>query len=520
VVLRSEPTFSDPFWIVEAACIAAFTAELSLRAWATNDKITTFFSRGMNVVDLVAILPFYVDLLAKGLTIPGLSVLRVLRLARVFRLLRVSKTAVDLLGQTMRRSARPLYILAFLLMMALITFSAVLYFAERGTYDDTKKLWMRTLGFECEFPCAAQTLDFLPAFLTCGDVADETNTVSAYFDRHKPTVPAIASTCERVVEQSPFQSILHAVWWALATMGTVGYGDIAPRTVAGWILASLAQMMGILVIALPITVIGSNFSAIYSSIGTSQSLWAKEHEPSSAAKPRRLHASGSGATAQKLTDGGMVGPLQHEWDLDVAFEELLPCASPALVGGAETNGASGGKIGGSPRFRGGRARSVSAGRWCGARSRRRSRSRRSSTARTCTRTRDRSPKRAPTGRPPELFRGKTRLPRRKKRLRRMKRKNERPAWACATWARRCARRKTTKIKASFRRTWMRHKYRFPTVPGSSPRRFRANRVARGAKRCAFWWRRFWRIACATRRCAISSRRRGSARRSKRETRCS
>jgi len=64
----------------------------------------------------------------------------------VFRLLRVSKTAVDLLGQTMRRSARPLYILAFLLMMALITFSAVLYFAERGTYDDTKKLWMRTLG--------------------------------------------------------------------------------------------------------------------------------------------------------------------------------------------------------------------------------------------------------------------------------------------------------------------------------------------------------------------------------------
>jgi len=60
-----EPTFSDPFWIVEAACIAAFTAELSLRAWATNDKLTTFFSRGMNVVDFVAILPFYVDLLAR-----------------------------------------------------------------------------------------------------------------------------------------------------------------------------------------------------------------------------------------------------------------------------------------------------------------------------------------------------------------------------------------------------------------------------------------------------------------------
>jgi len=202
-------------------------------------------------------------------------------------------------------------------------------------------------------------LIFYPRFWRAATSRTNANTVSAYFDRHKPTVPAIASTCERVVEQSPFQSILHAVWWALATMGTVGYGDIAPRTVAGWILASLAQMMGILVIALPITVIGSNFSAIYSSIGTSQSLWAKEHEPSSAAKPRRLHASGSGATAQKLTDGGMVGPLQHEWDLDVAFEELLPCASPALVGGAETNGASGGKIARVRRasLRGGRARS-------------------------------------------------------------------------------------------------------------------------------------------------------------------
>ena len=331
---RPEPSFSDPFWAAEAFCIAAFTAELALRFWATERR-RVFFSRGMNVVDLVAIVPFYVDLLARGLAIPGLSVLRVLRLARVFRLLRVSKTAVDLLGRTMSRSARPLYILAFLLTMALFTFSAALYFAERGAYDDTLKLWMRTLGFECEFPCVAETLDFTPAFLACGDVADETNTASVYFDRHAPSAASVATSCERVVEQSPFQSILHAIWWAVATMGTVGYGDITPRTLAGWILASLTQFMSILVIALPITVIGSTFSAIYSSIGTSESIFAKEHEPSSAAKPRRLHASGSGATAAKLTDGGMVGPLQHEWDLDVAFDELLPCAAPTLVTGAK-----------------------------------------------------------------------------------------------------------------------------------------------------------------------------------------
>ena len=335
----SEPSFADPLWGVEAFCVATFTAEFSLRAWATDDR-RGFFRRVMNVVDLAAIVPFYVDLLARGLAIPGLTVLRILRLARVFRLLRVSKTAVDLLGQTMVRSARPLYILSFLLVISLITFAALLYFAERGTYDITLGLWMRTLGFECAFPCVAETLDFTPGFLACSDGSvagdeDSANAASAYFDRLSPSAPAVAATCERVVEQSPFQSIPHAIWWAVATMGTVGYGDITPRTLPGWILASLAQLMGILVIALPITVIGSNFSVIYSSVGTSRSLSAKEHEPSMVAKPPRLHASGSGATAAKLTDGGMVGPLQHEWDLDVSFDELLPCAAPGLVTGAE-----------------------------------------------------------------------------------------------------------------------------------------------------------------------------------------
>ena len=307
VVLRRPNRPSNPFLAIEASCIATFTAELSLRFWATDDR-NGFFKRGMNVVDLVAIVPFYVDLIARAGPSRGCPSFARFAWRAVFRLLKVSKTAVDLLGRTMSRSARPLYILGFLLIISLITFAAVLYFAERGEYDETPGCGCARPGSSA-IPCDARTYDFTPAFLAFGDarIADAGTVVSAYFDRHVPSVSSVGATCERVVEQSPFQSILHAVWWAVATMGTVGYGDIAPRTLAGWILASLAQMMGILVIALPITVIGSNFSAIYSSIGTSQSL-----APRSTSPPRRPSRAACTRAARRHRRqahrlGGMVG---------------------------------------------------------------------------------------------------------------------------------------------------------------------------------------------------------------------
>jgi hypothetical protein len=53
-----------------------------------------FFLVPMNVVDLVAILPFYFELLLTGVAVPGLSVFRALRLTRMLRVLKVSKKSL------------------------------------------------------------------------------------------------------------------------------------------------------------------------------------------------------------------------------------------------------------------------------------------------------------------------------------------------------------------------------------------------------------------------------------------
>lgn len=52
-------------------------------------------------------------------------------------------------------------------------------------------------------------------------------------------------------EENGFTSIPTAIYWAVVTMTTVGYGDIAPRTVAGQLLATLLMVTGYAIIAIP-----------------------------------------------------------------------------------------------------------------------------------------------------------------------------------------------------------------------------------------------------------------------------
>lgn len=62
---------------------------------------------------------------------------------------------------------------------------------------------------------------------------------------------------ERDVQPEAFASIPHAMWWAIITLTTVGYGDVYPITVLGKILGAMIAFLGIGMFALPAGILGS-----------------------------------------------------------------------------------------------------------------------------------------------------------------------------------------------------------------------------------------------------------------------
>lgn len=65
---------------------------------------------------------------------------------------------------------------------------------------------------------------------------------------------------ERDVQPDAFGSIPQAMWWAMAALTTVGYGDAIPMTTVGKLLGSIVTILGIGMVALPSGILAASFS--------------------------------------------------------------------------------------------------------------------------------------------------------------------------------------------------------------------------------------------------------------------
>jgi len=188
------------FKIFEIFSVIIFTIEYVLRVWscATNSKYkhpifgrVKFIITPLILVDLIAILPFYLPMLI-SIDLRFVRSLRLIRLFRLFKLARYSE-AIKLFGKVIKNKKEELYITAFVIFILLILSSSLLYSVE----------------------CVAQ-----------------------------PDV---------------FSSIPAAMWWGVATLTTVGYGDIYPITPLGKFLGAIISLLGIGLFALPAGLLSAGF---------------------------------------------------------------------------------------------------------------------------------------------------------------------------------------------------------------------------------------------------------------------
>ena len=176
----------------EVIIVGLFTIEYALRIGTAPKKLQYALSPH-GIVDLVAILPFY-------LTLGGID-LRALRVLQLFRIVRILKLARY--SEAMARFARAMAIAKEEIVLFAGVAIALLYLAAAG-------IW--------------------------------------YF--------------EHEAQPEAFASILHSLWWATATLTTVGYGDVYPVTAGGKLFTFVILMCGLGIVAVPAGLVAAALSQV------------------------------------------------------------------------------------------------------------------------------------------------------------------------------------------------------------------------------------------------------------------
>ena len=124
--------------VIETVCVAWFTIEYLIRMVSCPNK-KEFFKGILNGIDVLAILPFYVGVIFEAVSGTVSTQLndarRIMQILRVFRTIRIFKIArhsagLQVLGYTVKESTAELSLLFLLLLMGMILFSSLMYYAE------------------------------------------------------------------------------------------------------------------------------------------------------------------------------------------------------------------------------------------------------------------------------------------------------------------------------------------------------------------------------------------------------
>lgn len=229
-VLETEPALKGEdmqgMWFgFETFAVVIFSIEYGVRLFCCPNR-RAFVMAPLNIVDLLAILPYYITLgvaasigvspwdragmAGSATAVRTTTVFRAVRLFRVLRIFKLGRysAGMQVFYGALAHSATSLSLLGFLMAITIILFSSVMYIVE-GQGDKTDEYCAENAPYACEFR----------------------------------TIPT-------------------TFWWAIVTMTTVGYGDAVPFTTAGKLIASATMICGIIVIALPISVLGNNFTKL------------------------------------------------------------------------------------------------------------------------------------------------------------------------------------------------------------------------------------------------------------------
>nr|XP_057922565.1 potassium voltage-gated channel subfamily C member 2 isoform X1 [Doryrhamphus excisus] len=214
---------------VEGVCVFWFTIEFLVRVTFCPVKLE-FIKSVLNIIDFVAILPFYLEVGLSGLSSKAakdvLGFLRVVRFVRILRIFKLTRHFVGLrvLGHTLRASTNEFLLLIIFLALGVLIFATMIYYAER-------------IGAKPNDPTASL--------------------------------------------HTKFKNIPIGFWWAVVTMTTLGYGDMYPKTWSGMVVGALCALAGVLTIAMPVPVIVNNFGMYYSLAMAKQKLpkKRKKHIP-------------------------------------------------------------------------------------------------------------------------------------------------------------------------------------------------------------------------------------------------